>query len=287
MFSVFANDLGLANHGYALVRFTPDKGISCVGLSYVATEAQKTAGVTPNESDRARRRVIYDTLKKALTKTQPTHMVYETYTVRENPWIDGLLRASKGLLGHWEIRRTDPQGLWGRPVDLGAKLQTAAWRDNVRESFAAIHKAVALAGKVQGRGRAAEVLAVQGIVEALGFELGIPLIGAPPGARPGRLLGRPSGTKDDIIDAVRRGLPGYAEKLAQRIGVATLDATHYAIENHIADAAAHGWIATVDLVRERFGAQYDTLPGFAGVKSNTPEKRKAVLKAVDDDFGVE
>lgn len=269
------------------MRFTPEKGIYCAGLSYIATEAQKTAGITPNESDRNRRRVIYDTLKKALTKVGPTHIVYETYTVRENPWIDGLLRASKGLLANWEIGRTDPEGLWGRPADLAAKLQTVAWRTDVRESLAAVHKAVALSGKVQGRGRAAEVLAVQGVVEALGFELGISLIGATPGARTTRLLGRSSGSKSDIIDAVRRGLPGYAEKLAQRVGVTAIDATHYTIENHIADAAAHGWIAVADLVRERFGTLYDDRPGFAGVRSNTPEKRKTLLKAVDDDFGIE
>jgi Holliday junction resolvasome RuvABC endonuclease subunit len=275
VFAVLGNDLGLAHHGYGLVRWDPTKGVWCVGLSYIATQAVKGAGVKANESDRLRRRAIYDKLLTTCQKTSPSHICYEIYTVRENPWVDGLLRASKVVLADFELGRADVAGLWGRPKDMAAKITTATWREATREHFAEVHKWVALAGRTAGRGRAAEVLAVQGVVEALAWQVGVPLIGHQPGERQRRLLGRATGSKEEIIAAVRAGLPGYGEALVKKLGNTTTSDSASGVdistmpvstvENHIADAAAHAWIATVDLVRAQFGSRYDHLPGMAGV----------------------
>ena len=269
MVRVFGNDLGTASYGAGLVAGDPDIGVRCLALSYIETSPVKTPGITANESDRLRRRAIYDKLLTAVRTTKPDEIVYEIYTVRDAAWIDGLLKSSREVLRAFEIGKGDPRGLFGRLADLGVALRDAQWREGLINALAGMSKASTLAGNTRGRGKATEVLAVQGIVEAIGFAESVSLCGHQPGVRQQRLLGQAKGSKDDIIAAVRAGLPGYEDCLAKRIKLTVDEIRNMpptTAENHMADAVAHAWIRSVDLLRAKYGAAADNWPGMRGVR---------------------
>lgn len=226
-----AFDLGLANCAAAAVqRF--DGRFSCRGVRYMPT-ASDPKHPSASMDDARRLRELYAHGVEMVAAVRPDVIVMEAYTVYDTKWVDDLRVLADRLLATF--------GYGGKRSAPGVLRSTAAFMQaagsvtfyaSVLDILEGTQKTLAQAGKTRGRGAAAKVLAVQGVILSVAFQYDIPYILQTPTQIRQVLLGRPKGTKEEIAAAVRARLPDVD---------AACDAKMVPREKreHCLDAAAH------------------------------------------------
>lgn len=245
-------DLGTANFGWAVVRRYPkttpiDSGAAFAsswgyvllasGVVHTSTGTSTKPG-TPDSAFAARK--SHDDLRRlreisaAVDRIVLEHHVgvigFEQYTVFDDNNIEGLKDAAKRVVGIFGgASKAAPSS-----AQLVAALSLPTVFERLMSAVSDMGESIQKMRTTRGRGAAAKVLAVQGLVCRAAFEREIQVLPFSPADLKRRATGVSGGSKDDVM----RGLAKIVD--AFDAGLSYLPATH---RNHAADAVGHALMA--------------------------------------------
>lgn len=243
-------DLGTANFGWAVVRRYPktapvDNGAafaSAWGYVLLASGVVHTSsGAVPGQpSDPFASRKSHDDLRRlreisgAVDRIIREYSVgvigFEQYTVFDDTNIEGLKEAAKRVVGIFGgASKAAPSS-----EQLIAALSVPTVFERLMSAVADMGESVQKMRTTRGRGAAAKVLAVQGLVCQAAFAQDIRILPFTPADLKRRATGGSAGSKDDVM----RGLAKIVDDFDA--GLLYLPSTH---RNHAADAVGHALLA--------------------------------------------
>lgn len=224
-------DLGLANAAAAAVQHLDGK-LTLRGVRYMPTTAD-AKHPSASMDDARRLRELYVHAVEMVAAVRPNVIVMEAYTVYDTKWIEDLRVLASRLLATLGFggRRSAPGALRSAAAFAQAATSPTLYT-SMLDIAEGVDKTLAQAGKTRGRGAAAKVLSVQGVILSVAFQYDIPYLLQTPTQIRHALLNRPKGTKEEIAAAVRARLPDI-EGACDAKGIPADK------REHCLDAAAH------------------------------------------------
>lgn len=233
MTRAFGLDLGYASTACALV-----EDAHVIGVRLISTAKGHERGLRVAEDDARRLLEVRAEIVGSLERNAPPIVAYEEYRVYDDRTADSLREGASLLLaGLGWIGEGYGQGGFTVGQLLAVAREQGA---SLVEGCSRISEALKAASRTAGRGSAAKVLMVQGLVVAECSRLGILSVPFSPTDRCVRMIGRERASKNDIIDAVRAQTTGFDEAVRAK-GYSA------GAVNHLADAVAHALLG-VDYV---------------------------------------
>jgi Holliday junction resolvasome RuvABC endonuclease subunit len=222
-----AFDLGLANFAAGAIE-SDDAGIlHCRGVRLIRTAKDRGSGherVRAAMDDARRALEIADNVEQMIVGFKPDVIGYESYQVYDDATIDDLRAQCQRLLA--------VLGWTGRGLAPGVLAALVTSPGTLVSVLQAISGLLESAVRTRGRGDAAKVLLVQGVVIAAAHRHNIPHYAFLPTDLRRHLLGRVNGTKEDVENAVRAKVQGFDTACAdKKIAKSNV--------NHVADAVGH------------------------------------------------
>lgn len=231
-------DLGTANLGWAVIETLDD------GQGRVSGLTAKAAGVIHTHPDASYGRKTHDDLRRlreihyacvALVKQHaPSVIGYESYAVFDAKENDDLREASRKMVGIFGNASKASMS----PEQLRAAL-TGELFGKLLEQVSKMHDILQKMSATRGRGDAAKVLAVQGIISGIAFERHLGLRPFTPADLKRRAVGRTAATKEAVADRLCSMISGLEAAVS-----ASTAPTH---RSHAYDAAGHAMLALENL----------------------------------------
>lgn len=230
-------DLGTANFGWAVVRRYPGTSIAgdsawqftLIASGVVHTSADNTFGRKSNDDVR-RLREISHAVRRIFTEFNPGIVGFENYVVFDDANIETLKESAKLVVGIFGgATKAAPS-----KDQLVAALASAAIFERLMGAVVEMGESIKLVRATRGKGAAAKVLAVQGLVCEAAFSRNVPVLPFTPADLKRRATGGKGASKEDVM----RGLAKFVHEFDSRLSY--LPATH---RNHAADAVGHAVLA--------------------------------------------
>lgn len=227
-------DLGTANFGWAVVRRDiPDPNVGAtlrlVAAGVVHTHADVTFGRKSNDDVR-RLHEISLAVRRILTEHSPGLVGFENYVVFDDANIETLKESARRVVGIFGgVTKAAPS-----PEQLAAALTSATIFGNLMGAVVEMGESLKLMRATRGKGAAAKVLSVQGLVCQAAFDRNLPVLPFTPADLKRRATGGKAASKEDVM----RGLASFVSGFDA--GLAYLAPTH---RNHAADAVGHAVLA--------------------------------------------
>jgi len=222
-------DLGTRNFGwFVLERAEGDLPFTAVAGGVVHTQADKSFG-RKTWDDLRRLREIHNFIDQCLTQHAPEIIGFESYAVFDDNNAEDLKDQARELVGMFA---------GGAKAGFSPEQFKAALATNMFDRLLTLTgKMATTLGSMRatrGRGNAAKVLSVQGVVCATAFSRGLPVMPFTPADLKRRATNTNSASKEAVAVGLRR--------IVNEIGDA-LQSTPGGMQNHAYDAAGHAVLA--------------------------------------------
>lgn len=226
-------DLGTRNFGWFVVQKSDPEPAwpspyRAIAGGVVHTAPDKSFG-RRTWDDLRRLRELHNAITGIINEHQPAVIGFESYAVFDDKNNADLQEHAKALVAMFA--GTAKAGL---SKDQLATALSGSMFDALLKNIGALSQVVKHVKETRGRGDAAKVLAVQGLVCGIAFQRGLSVLPFTPTDLKKRATGRSSGSKEDVAEGLRKIIMGLD---------ATLESTAQGHRNHAHDAAGHAIMA--------------------------------------------
>lgn len=226
---VLGVDPGLASLGFACVSIEPASGAErLVDLDVIETKPDRTLSKTAD--DGRRWGILHAELERRIRHYGPSALGFETYTVFDSNNEQDIRLAGDRLVAALAGVRSASQ--------LGPVLSEPAAASRFLDALTALREATGRVHTTRGRGAAAKVLGVVGIVYALAARFHLPVYAWTPSQGKRALLGKASGSKAEVESFLRERLGAPPRKIPASKA------------NHAYDACMFAHLAAKEISRE-------------------------------------